>query len=149
MSPPEPEQTALGLDAAHGHEAGCGHERGAVDGPVVEPWVALGTELLVDLPGVKCWQERVEPGQSRPLHTHRHPWVTVVVAGAEGESKDAEGKVLVSGRVAAGTVRYNDVSILPFTHSLTNTSGETLVMVAVELREPPATPGSSDGRGAR
>jgi oxalate decarboxylase/phosphoglucose isomerase-like protein (cupin superfamily) len=105
---------------------------------VVEPWAALGTELLVDLPGVRCWQERVEPGRSRPLHTHRHPWVTVVVSGAEGVSTDAEGRVIVSGRVDAGTVRYNDASVLPFTHSLTNTSDETLVMVAVELREPPA-----------
>jgi len=107
----------------------------------VEPWEALGTELLIDLPGVKCWAERAGPGQTRPLHTHRHPWLTVVVSGAEGMSTAADGTVLAAGALATGTVNFNDASRLPFTHSVTNTSDRSLVMIAVELRNPPAVAG--------
>jgi hypothetical protein len=103
---------------------------------VVEPWHALGSELIVDEPTVKCWLESVPPGESRPAHTHRHPWLTVVLSGAKGESRRPDGELIAAGEAHAGEVRYNGPDRLPFSHYLTNTSDETLVMLAVELRIP-------------
>lgn len=105
---------------------------------VVEPWHALGSELIVDEPIVKAWLESVPPGESRPAHTHRHPWLTVVIAGARGESRRPDGELIAEGEARAGEVRYNGPDRLPFSHYLTNTSDETLVMLAVELRMPTA-----------
>ncbi|WP_225846206.1 hypothetical protein [Streptomyces sp. HPF1205] len=111
---------------------------GGPDGDVVEPWVALGTELLVDEEYVKAWVERVGPGERRPAHTHRHPWITVVVSGAAGESRTPDGELIAVGSAATGDVRFNGPDRLPFSHYLANTSQDTLVMVAVELRDPAA-----------
>ncbi|MGF1428112.1 hypothetical protein [Kitasatospora sp. LaBMicrA B282] len=104
-----------------------------------EPWQELETELVVDQPFVKVWVERVPPGGSRPAHTHRHPWVSIVVSGAEGESRSPDGELLAKGAVSTGDVRFNGPDRLPFSHYLTNTSDRTLVMVAVELRMPEPT----------
>ena len=102
--------------------------------PVREPWQDLGAGLLVDEPSVKAWMEVVPPGESRPLHTHRHPWVTVVVAGGRGESRGPDGATLAAGEASTGDVRYNGPERLPYCQSMTNTSDQTIVMIAIELR---------------
>lgn len=99
-----------------------------------EPWLELGTELLVDEPGVKCWVERVPAHSRRPAHTHRHPWVTIVLAGASGESRTPDGELIETGSVQTGAVRFHGLDCLPFSHYLNNTSDDTMVMVAVEFR---------------
>lgn len=100
-----------------------------------EPWLELGADLIVDQPGVKCWVERVPANSSRPAHTHRHPWLTVVLSGAAGESRTPEGKLIEAGAVRTGDVQFHGPECLPFSHYLVNTSEDTLVMVAVEVRE--------------
>jgi len=101
-----------------------------------EPWEELGAELIIDEPGVKSWIETVPPGQRRPLHTHRHPWVTVVLSGAAGESRDARGELIKTSAVETGQVLFNRPDPNPMRHCMHNTSDRTLVMVAVELRSP-------------
>ena len=105
---------------------------------VAGPWAELGTPLLVAEPGVRAWVEVVPPGEERPAHTHRHPWVTVVVSGAAGESYGADGELIGTNTLTTGQVVWNGADKLPFTHHVRNTSDRTLVMVAVELR-PPST----------
>ncbi|AGL13737.1 hypothetical protein [Actinoplanes sp. N902-109] len=102
----------------------------------VGPWVELGVPLLIDEPSVKCWLEVVPPGESRPAHTHRHPWVTVVLSGAEAESHAPTGEVISRGEIVTGSVRYNNT--LPHSHYVVNTSDRTLMMIAIELRHPVA-----------
>jgi beta-alanine degradation protein BauB len=111
---------------------------------IVEPWHALGAELIVDEPFVKCWMEQVPPGESRPAHTHRHPWITVVLAGATGESRTPGGELIAAGTTHTGEVRFNGSDRLPFSHYLTNTSDNTLVMLAVEMRIPSAATCETD-----
>lgn len=101
----------------------------------LEPWEELGAELVVDEPGVKSWVETVPPGQRRPLHTHRHPWVTVVLSGASGESRAPDGTLLKQSTVHTGQILYNRPGPVPLRHCMHNTSDQTLVMVAIELRE--------------
>jgi hypothetical protein len=105
--------------------AGCG-----------EPWHDLAAELVIDRGDVKCWIEVVRPGEARPLHTHRHPWVTIVLSGAEAESFDAFGRLVSRRKLDAGQVTYNDRPEAAMTHRIRNvTEDRTLRMVAVELRD--------------
>lgn len=99
-----------------------------------EPWQSLGVPLIIDEPYVKCWTESVAPGETRASHTHRHPWVTVVLQGASGESLTPDGEVIETGTLKTGQIRFNGPDRLPYTHRLRNTSEQTLVMVAIELR---------------
>ncbi|MCD9878933.1 hypothetical protein [Streptomyces guryensis] len=110
---------------------------------VLEPWEAVGARLVVDEPAVKCWIEEVLPGESRPPHTHRHPWITVVLSGADGESRTPDGTLIAAGTAVEGTVRFNQPQ-LPFSHCMTNTSDRLLKLVAIELRTAPAA--EEDGR---
>jgi hypothetical protein len=70
----------------------------------LEPWQELGTDLLVNEPHVRCWIETVPPGEQRPAHTHRHPWVTIVLSGAHGDSFDADGRLIKSSRLETGLI---------------------------------------------
>jgi hypothetical protein len=102
---------------------------------VEEPWESLGVPLLVDLPGIKSWMEIVEPGETRPLHTHRHPWVSVVLEGAAGELLAEDGSLIQAGESRAGDVGYHDARELPACHCVRNRSDRRFVAIAVELRE--------------
>jgi oxalate decarboxylase/phosphoglucose isomerase-like protein (cupin superfamily) len=101
----------------------------------LEPWQELGTDLLVNEPHVRCWIETVPPGEQRPAHTHRHPWVTIVLSGAHGDSFDADGRLIKSSRLETGQVIFNPPDRLPYRHFVRNTSQDTLVMVAIEIRD--------------
>lgn len=104
----------------------------------LEPWQELGTDLLIDEEHVKCWVETVSPGEQRPAHTHRHPWVTVVLSGAHGESLDEHGELIKAVTLETGQVVHNRGESLPMRHYVRNLSDRTLVMVAIELRTPAA-----------
>lgn len=103
--------------------------------PHREPWEDLRTDLLVDEERVKCWVETVPPGGQRPVHTHRNPWITVVLSGARVESLDEHGRRIKVGTLERGQVVHNGPDVLPLRHFVRNLSHQTLVMVAVELRE--------------
>lgn len=103
-----------------------------------EPWEELGAELLIDEDHVKCWVETVPPGERRPAHTHRHPWVTVVLSGAHGESLHENGELIKAVSLETGQVVHNRGESLPMRHYVHNLSDRTLVMVAIELRTPGA-----------
>ena len=109
----------------------------------LEPWEAVGARLVVDEPTVKCWIEEVAPGESRPPHTHRHPWLTVVLAGADGESRTPDGTLIAAGTAVEGPVHFNRQR-LPFSHCMTNTSDRPLKLVAIELRT--IAPATEDDR---
>lgn len=99
-----------------------------------EPWEELGTDLVVDEENVKCWIETVPPGERRPAHTHRHPWVTVVLSGAFCESLDEHGQLIRRASLETGQVVFNRGEDLPMRHYVRNLSDRTLTMVAIELR---------------
>jgi len=99
-----------------------------------EPWEDLGVSLVVDEPTVKCWIETIPPGERRPTHTHRYPWVTVVLSGAHGESRDADDRLIKVADLRTGQVILHRPDPSPMRHYVHNLSDQTLVMVAVELR---------------
>jgi len=99
-----------------------------------EPWEELGTDLLIDEENVKCWIETVPPGERRPAHTHRHPWVTVVLSGAYGESRDEQDELIKKVTLETGQVIHNRGEGLPMRHYVRNLSDRPLTMVAIEMR---------------
>jgi hypothetical protein len=101
---------------------------------VVEPWEDLDTELVINTDEVKAWIETVPPGGQRPAHTHRHPWVTVVLSGARGESLDADGNLIKNVAMETGQIVHNTGENLPMRHYVRNLDDHALVMVAIELR---------------
>ncbi|NYI04672.1 cupin domain-containing protein [Allostreptomyces psammosilenae] len=103
---------------------------------LLEPWAELGVELLVDEPHVKSWMEVIKPGAAHPTHTHRYPFVTVVVAGGEGRSWTPDGELIQRMTLRAGEARYSGAEILPLRHHMTNASDSEIVLVTVELRFP-------------
>ncbi|MEV7342863.1 hypothetical protein [Streptomyces sp. NPDC093544] len=102
------------------------------------PWEELLTPLCLDTPLVKAWVEKVPPGGSRPLHTHRKPWTTVVLHGAKVRSVGADGKVIREGELPDGIVLYNPAD-QPLCHQMFNTGDTELVMIGIQLEfAPPA-----------
>lgn len=92
----------------------------------------LGEELLLENDRVRVWQDRVPPGGEQPQHTHRNPYLSVVVRGADGEIV-ADGEVLYEMHRAPGDTRWFGPDRVPVTHSLRNTGDEEIVVVVVEL----------------
>lgn len=101
---------------------------------LAEPWEELDADLLIDEDHVKCWIETVPPGQRRPTHTHRYPWVTVVLSGAHSESLDEHDLLIKAGTLEQGQIVYHRRDGLPMRHYVRNLSDQTLTMVAIELR---------------
>ncbi|NYI04912.1 hypothetical protein [Allostreptomyces psammosilenae] len=110
---------------------------------VAEPWEELHAPLLVDEPHLKVWLEVVKPGETHPAHTHRHPWVTVVISGGSGESWTSDGELIMAGTLPTGHVQYNGPEILPRRHYVKNTGETEVRMIAVEMRDP-ASPGEQN-----
>ncbi|NYI04295.1 hypothetical protein [Allostreptomyces psammosilenae] len=113
--------------------ARAGGGTGLPDG-LLEPWDELGVPLMVDERQVKSWREVIRPGETHPTHTHRHPWITVVVSGGTGESWTGDGVLVGVGSLPTGLTRYNGEDLLPRRHFVRNTGGDEVVFVAVELR---------------
>ncbi len=93
----------------------------------------LGEELLLDAERVRVWKDHVRPGERQRLHTHRRPYLAVVVSGSAGQTEDADGRVLTAPVFAPGDVHWFDQSQLPVTHTLRNTGSDDIDVVIVEL----------------
>ncbi|GGN59965.1 hypothetical protein GCM10011579_024650 [Streptomyces albiflavescens] len=102
------------------------------------PWEELGAPLCLDTPLVKAWVEQVPPGGTRPLHTHRKPWATVVLSGAKVRSLGADGEVIREGELPSGVVLFNPAE-QPLCHQMHNVGETELVMVGLQLEYGPPT----------
>jgi hypothetical protein len=91
----------------------------------------LGERLLLENDRVRVWEDRVAPGESQPVHTHRNPYLSVVVTPVRAEIVDADGAVLYDVDRQPGEVRWFEE--VPVTHSLRNTGDADAVVVVVEL----------------
>lgn len=85
----------------------------------------LGERLLLENERLRVWQDRVPPGGTQLLHTHRRPYLSCVVEGARGETVDAAGAVLTTVDRQPGDVRYFRIDDEPVTHRLRNTGDRT------------------------
>lgn len=108
------------------------------------PWIELGAPLDVDFAPARAWTERLAPGEERPAHTHRRPWLTVVVSGGRGRSTLADGTA-TEVELTTGQVKINTLDGGPFRHSMRNIGDTEIVMVGIQL-DPPAASGREEQR---
>ncbi|MBV9292578.1 MAG: hypothetical protein JO222_09025, partial [Frankiales bacterium] len=50
---------------------------------------AIGQELVLANDHVRVWLDVVPPGDEQPLHTHRAPYVSVMLSDARAQVLDA------------------------------------------------------------
>lgn len=109
------------------------------------PWEEIGTPLVVDTSLAKAWVERIPAGATRPLHTHRDPWLTVVISGGRADVLGPDGQRLDTVELTTGQVKLNALpNGRPVRHAMHNTGDSELVLVAVQL---PSQAGGSSGTG--
>jgi beta-alanine degradation protein BauB len=103
---------------------------------VAGPWDELGAPLDLAADGefdrIRAWTERIGPGEERPAHTHRVPWLTVVVSGGRGRSTLADGTVQ-EVELTTGQVKLNDLAGGPYRHSMRNVGDTEIVMIGIQL----------------
>ncbi len=91
----------------------------------------LGEALLLDAGVVRVWQDRVAPGAEQATHTHRNPYLSVMVTQVHAQVVDADGEVLYDVEREPGEVRW--FADVPTTHRLRNIGDQEAVVVVVEV----------------
>lgn len=103
---------------------------------VAGPWEELGAPLDLAADGrferIRAWTERIGPGEERPAHTHRIPWLTVVVSGGRGRSMFSDG-TCKEVELTAGEVKLNDLADGPYRHRMRNIGDTEIVMIGIQL----------------
>jgi hypothetical protein len=93
----------------------------------------LGTELLLKNDCVGVWEHVVPAGKTGHSHTHRRPYVSVIVRGGKGETIAPTGEVLDGFDFTPGAIIWVGPDELPATHALRNTGDEDVAIVTIEL----------------
>jgi beta-alanine degradation protein BauB len=93
----------------------------------------LGSRILLENDSVRVWDDRVGVGETQTLHTHRRPYLAVVVEGDRAETVDADGQIVRTFEFTAGETHYFGRDVLPVTHSLRNTGASQIRVVIIEV----------------
>jgi beta-alanine degradation protein BauB len=100
----------------------------------------LGTRMILENERVRIWEHRIGPGATGPMHVHRRPYLSVVVAGSSGDLVDPEGNVVEHFSVSPGDTYWYGEDRLPETHAFRNSGSDDCLIVTTELlSSPPAT----------
>lgn len=93
----------------------------------------LGERLLLENDHVRVWEDRVAPGTAQPVHTHRNPYLSVVVTPVHAQVEGDTGEPLYAVDREPGTATWFGPDRVPVTHSLRNLGDDDAVVVVVEL----------------
>ena len=93
----------------------------------------LGTELLLKNDRIGVWEHLVPAGGTGHSHSHRRPYISVVVRGGKGETVGPSGEVLDEFDFTPGAIFWIGQDELPATHALRNTGDEDVAIVTIEL----------------
>jgi hypothetical protein len=95
----------------------------------------LHHHLLFENEAVRVLDARILPGHTVPLHTHRWPCATYILAWSDFVRRDGEGAVVldtrISGKIPQGSALWSGP--LP-PHTLENIGGSELHTLSVELK---------------
>ncbi|KIA59403.1 hypothetical protein FG87_43115 [Nocardia vulneris] len=92
--------------------------------------------VLVEEDGVTCWMERVPPDRCGTLHHDPRSSITVVLSGGPVEVVDEHDHVLSRTTLTTGQIIRGGG--LPAPYRLYNLADQALVLVVIELPDPPA-----------
>lgn len=94
----------------------------------------LAASVLFENDRVRVWDDRAEPGETKHLHVHRRPYITVVIAGERAENIAEDGSLLRRfDGLTPGGAYYVGPDELPLVHALRNTGSTEVAVVTIEL----------------
>jgi beta-alanine degradation protein BauB len=94
----------------------------------------VGASVLLENDRVRVWDDRAGPGETGPLHVHRRPYITVIIAGERGETVGEDGAVQRRfDGLTPGEAHYLGPEELPAVHAMRNTGSTELAVLIVEL----------------
>lgn len=96
----------------------------------------IGQRLLLENDRVRVWEDVVAPGTEQPVHTHRSPYVSVMLQDVHAQVLDADGNPLYDVDRRAGEATWFGPERVPVTHTLRNLGDTEVRVVIVELLSP-------------
>jgi hypothetical protein len=93
----------------------------------------IGQELLLANDSVRVWLDVVASGERQPVHTHRSPYLSVMVTDAKARVLDGAGAVVYEVDRRAGESTWFGAERVPTTHTLENVGDEEIKVVIVEV----------------
>jgi hypothetical protein len=90
--------------------------------------------ILFENDRVRVWDDRAAPGETKDLHVHRRPYITVIIAGEQGETVGEDGTVQRRFEgLTPGDAHYVGAEELPAVHAMRNTGSSELAVLIIEL----------------
>jgi oxalate decarboxylase/phosphoglucose isomerase-like protein (cupin superfamily) len=105
-----------------------------VEGSVGEVSERVASSILLENERVRIWDDRAGPGETKQVHVHRNPYITVIIAGERGETVGEDGSVQRRfDDLTPGQAHYVGPDELPAIHAMRNTGSTELAVLIVEL----------------
>jgi hypothetical protein len=94
----------------------------------------VAASLLFENDRVRVWDDRAAPGETKDLHVHRRPYITVIIAGEQGETVGDDGTVQRRFEgLTPGDAHHVGADELPAVHAMRNTGSSELAVLIIEL----------------
>ena len=93
----------------------------------------IGQELVLANDDVRVWLDVVEPGGEQPVHTHRTPYLSIMLTAARAQVVDADGTVLYDVERSPGDATWFGSDRVPVTHTLRNIGDAEIRVAIVEV----------------
>ena len=93
----------------------------------------IGERLVLANDDIRVWEDVVEPGTQQPVHTHRTPYLSVMLTPAYAEVVDSTGAVIYRVNREVGDVTWFGPDRVPTTHTLRNLGDEPIRVLIVEV----------------
>jgi hypothetical protein len=94
----------------------------------------VAARVLFENERVRVWDDRAGPGETKHLHVHRRPYITVIITGERGETvgEDGNAQRRFDG-LTPGEAHYVGPDELPAVHAMRNTGSTELAVLIIEL----------------
>lgn len=94
----------------------------------------VAASVLFENDRVRIWDDRAGPGETRHLHVHHRPYITVINEGEQGETISEDGTVQQRfDGLRPGAIHYVGPDELPLVHAMRNTGSTELALLIFEL----------------
>jgi beta-alanine degradation protein BauB len=94
----------------------------------------IADDVLFENDQVRVWKDRAGAGETKHLHVHRLPYITVIIAGERGETVGEDGAVQRPFEgLAPGQIHFTGPDELPLVHAMRNTGSGELSVLIIEL----------------
>jgi hypothetical protein len=93
----------------------------------------IGQRLVLADERVRVWEDVVDAHAEQPVHTHRSPYLSIMLTPARAQVVGADGEVLYDVERQPGDVTWFGADRVPVTHTLRNLGSEPIRVIVVEV----------------